>query len=346
MTLHPHLAKRIDIGLIDWGQLPVGPSLDLLATIFRGFRRPRGGKFRVWHARRDIDMIIGIILRDILRQRWRLVFTSAANRQPGPVLGWLISRMDVVIAASRYSAGFLEWHTEVIGHGVDVDMFVPAVARAKATAASGMPGQYLIGCFGRIRASKGTDLFVDAMISLLPGFADFSAVIAGCSRPRDAEFEAMLRRRIEAANLSERIRFVGQLDLAQTRQWMGRLSLCVAPSRQEGFGLTVMEAFASGAPAVAARVGVWPALIDASSGRLFDTGDLDDLLAVLGPLLSEPEQLVQMGQSARDKIVRNHTAQHEAAALCQLYQTLIDGQLPGRQRSDASAPDDRCASQP
>ncbi|MGG2478097.1 hypothetical protein ACNVD4_22235, partial [Rhizobium sp. BR5] len=33
---------------------------------------------------------------------------------------------------------------------------------------TGLPGQYLIGCFGRVRHQKGTDLFVRAMIELLP----------------------------------------------------------------------------------------------------------------------------------------------------------------------------------
>ncbi len=41
------------------------------------------------------------------------------------------------------------------------------------------PGRYAIGCFGRVRLQKGTDVFVEAMCRLLPRFPDFTAVIVG-----------------------------------------------------------------------------------------------------------------------------------------------------------------------
>ena len=46
-----------------------------------------------------------------------------------------------------------------------------------------LPGRYAIGCFGRVRAQKGTDVFVDAMCRLLPNYPDFTAVIVGAVTP-------------------------------------------------------------------------------------------------------------------------------------------------------------------
>jgi len=40
-----------------------------------------------------------------------------------------------------------------------------------------LTGRFLIGCFGRVRAQKGTDVFAEAMCRLLPRYPDFSAVI-------------------------------------------------------------------------------------------------------------------------------------------------------------------------
>ncbi|MCP3055047.1 glycosyltransferase family 1 protein, partial [Aurantimonas sp. LRZ36] len=68
---------------------------------------PTGRPFRIWHARRNVEMLAGIVLRDILRMPLRLVFTSAAQRHH---TGWtrrLIRRMDAVIATSGRSAGYL-----------------------------------------------------------------------------------------------------------------------------------------------------------------------------------------------------------------------------------------------
>lgn len=325
-TLQPHLQQAIDIGLVDWGGLGTGRRLTLAGVVWGGFKPPRDGRFRVWHARRDIDMIIGIILRDILRQPWRLLFTSAANRRPGRILGWLIARMDAVVAASPYSAGFLDRSTRIIGHGVDTKRFRPTKDRGKAFAETRLPGRYLISCFGRVRHSKGTDLFVDAMIGLLPRFPDYTAIIAGDTRPRDAAFKGELERRIADAGLEQRIRFLGQLTPNDTSRWMMRTSLCIAPSRREGFGLTALEAMASGAAVITSKLGIWPQLVTSDSGCLFTTGDLDSLIEAIEPLLSRPDLLSDLGRCARVRARTAHSVDVEAEALCDLYRQLIGGE--------------------
>jgi len=54
----------------------------------------------------------------------------------------------------------------VIPHGVDTDTYAPPADRAAAFAEAKLPGRYAIGCFGRVRAQKGSDVFVDAMCRL------------------------------------------------------------------------------------------------------------------------------------------------------------------------------------
>ena len=77
------------------------------------------------------------------------------------------------------SASFLKRDATVIPHGVDTDCYAPPADRAAAFAEAGLPGRYAIGCFGRVRAQKGTDVFVEAMCRLLPHYPDFTAVIVG-----------------------------------------------------------------------------------------------------------------------------------------------------------------------
>ena len=42
-----------------------------------------------------------------------------------------------------------------------------------------LAGRFGIGVFGRVRPDKGSDIYVEAMLELLPDFPDFTAVIAG-----------------------------------------------------------------------------------------------------------------------------------------------------------------------
>src|SRR6202163_3548987 len=151
----------------------------------------------IWHARRNNEMIAGVLLRS-LGSPLKLVFTSAAQRHHSWTTRWLIRRMDAINATSAISASFLKRKATVIPHGVDTDIYAPPQDRAAAFAEAQLPGRYAIGCFGRVRAQKGTDVFVDAMCRLLPRYPDFTAVIGGGIVPEQMVFANDLTQRIEA----------------------------------------------------------------------------------------------------------------------------------------------------
>src|SRR5205085_2932272 len=125
----------------------------------------------IWHARRNDEMIIGVLLR-ALGWPLKLVFTSAAQRHHRGLTRWLMRRMDAIIATSELSASYLKCDATVIPHGIDTDRYAPAADRRAAFAEAGLPGRYAIGCFGRVRVQKGTDVFVEAMCRLLPRYPD------------------------------------------------------------------------------------------------------------------------------------------------------------------------------
>ena len=187
----------------------------------------------IWHARRNNEMIVGVLLR-ALGWPLKLVFTSAAQRHHSWITRWLIRRMDAIIATSDISASFLKREATVIPHGVDTDRYAPPADRAAAFAEAGLPGRYAIGCFGRVRAQKGTDVFVDAMCRLLPRYPDFTAVIVGAITADQTAFANDLKKRIEAAGLQSRIVITGELPIEEVQRWYQRLTIYAFTSRNEG----------------------------------------------------------------------------------------------------------------
>src|SRR3954453_11010013 len=192
----------------------------------------RHGTPLIWHARRNDEMIAGLLLR-ALGWPLKLVFTSAAQRHHKRLTRWLIRQMDAVIATSELSASFLKRKATVVMHGVDTDLYAPPEDRAAAFAEAKLPGRYAIGCFGRIRAQKGTDVFVEAMCRLLPRYPDFSAVIVGAA-DRTA-FVDDLKSKVEKAGLSSRVVMTGELPIEELPRWYGRLTIYAFTSRNEGF---------------------------------------------------------------------------------------------------------------
>lgn len=322
----PEQAKTIAIASVGPYLPPDVPRIGFLQLFTRGWSRPPGGRsHRIWHARRNDEMLIGLFLRHVLRQKWRLVFTSAAQRKRTGLTKWLMRRMDAIVTPSEYSAAFIDVSTPVyvVHHGVNPQKFMPAADRAAAWAESGLPGKYGVGVFGRVRHQKGTDLFVEAMIRLLPKYPDWTAVITGLMAWEEAGFIAALKRRIAEADMENRIALLGERPQEEVPLWYRRITLYVAPMRNEGFGLTPLEAMASGAAVVATRTGAAPYLVaEGETGTIVPPGDIDALVAAIEPLFAEPSRAEGMGRAGRAKALAQHTLANEAAAMNAVYEKL------------------------
>jgi mannosyltransferase len=277
----------------------------------------------IWHARRNNEMIAGVLLRSL---GWplRLVFTSAAQRHHTWITRWLIRRMDAIIATNDISASFLKREATVIPHGVDTDTYAPPVDRAASFAEAGLPGRYAIGCFGRVRAQKGSDVFVDAMCRLLPRYPDFSAIIVGAIVPEQQGFASGLKQRIEAAGLQSRIVMTGELPIEEVQRWYQRLTIYAFTSRNEGFGLTLIEAMSVGAALVASRAGAAELVVeDGVTGVLTPPGDVDALVAALEPLMRDPASAASMGEHGRARVLEKFSLNAEAGRIAEVYRTLV-----------------------
>ena len=183
--------------------------------------------------------------------------------------------MDAVIATSELSASFLKREATVVMHGVDTTLRAASRSRG-GVRGSGTTGRYAIGCFGRVRAQKGTDVFVEAMCRLLPRYPDFTAVIVGAVVPEQQGFANGLKQRIAAAGLQSRIVITGELAIEDVQRWYQRLTIYAFTSRNEGFGLTLIEAMSSGAALVAARAGAAEFVVeDGVTGVLTPPGDAE-----------------------------------------------------------------------
>ena len=315
----PKLARRLSAAWFG-SNPPDGIDRLSIAGLFKLWRRPRP---LIWHARRNNEMMVGVLLR-ALGWPLKLVFTSAAQRHHTWTTRFLIRRMDAIIATSDISASYLKRSATVIPHGVDTDVYAPPADRAAAFAEAGLPGSYAIGCFGRVRAQKGSDVFVDAMCRLLPRFPDFTAILVGAIVPEQMVFANDLKRRIEAAGLGSRIVILGELEISEVQRWYQRLTIYAFTSRNEGFGLTLIEAMAAGAALVAARAGAAELVVeDGVTGVLVPPGDADSLVAAIEPLMRDPDAAAAMGVRGRARVVGKFSLDAEADRIVDVYRTLV-----------------------
>ncbi len=316
--LVPIQARSIAIRATGPGLPADVPHLPLL----RAAILPRGVP-RVWHARRNTEMLAGLALRVLLRRDLRLLFTSASQRHHSRYTRWLVARMDRVVATSARSAAFLARPSDIVHHGIDTAMFRPG-DRDAARARLGLPEGVLVGCYGRVRAQKGTDLFVSALLALHARHPGATGVILGRATGGHRAFERDLRARVAAAGAPPRIVFAGEVPVDAMPDWYRALDLFVAPQRWEGFGLTPLEAMACGVPVVATGAGAFDEMVvDGETGLLVPRDDPDALTAAVDAALSDLERLARWGAAGRARVEAAFDLEVEAARLVAIYTEML-----------------------
>ena len=324
VRLVPLQARDIAIVATGWGLPAHVPKIGLGATL--GLARRRGGSnpWRVWHARRNNEMLLGLVLRRALGKRLKLVFTSASQRRHTRYTRFLIARMDAVVATSGKTAAYLRVPATVIRHGIDTTGFAPAADKSALRRRMGLPDGFLVGCFGRIRHQKGTDVFIDALLRTLPEFPALHGVILGRATGGHAAFQQAQQAKINDAAAADRIRFAGEVPVDAIADWYRALDAFIAPQRWEGFGVTPLEAMACGVPVIATTVGAFEELVvDGQTGYLVPPGDVPAMAAALSRLAADTALRQRLGVAARAHVEAQFTLEREAQALNTLYRGLL-----------------------
>ncbi|MEM6482035.1 MAG: glycosyltransferase family 4 protein [Pseudomonadota bacterium] len=309
--------------------LPGCPTPVSRQTATRLSRSPVNGRpFTIWHVRRNTEMRAALWARDILRLPIKIVFTSAARHRHSAFPRFLISRMDAVVATTQEAADLVPNVFRVVPHGVDTEVFTPAKDRAAAWAATGFPGKRGIATMGRIRPAKGTDRFVEVMLRLLPQHDDVTAVITGRAMPKHQNFLTELKTKVAQAGLSERILFAGELPVEKMHGFLSGLSLMLHLPRYEPFGVTPLEALASGVPFIATETGgqYRELTCEGRTGLIVEEDDIEATVAAASGLLTSPDRHADMAKAAREAALTRFSIAHEAAGIADVYERVWRGE--------------------
>lgn len=174
---------------------------------------------------------------------------------------------------------------------------------------------------GRIAEWKGQHVFVDAARHLSRTHPDVLFLIAGAATTAaDAEYEADLRRRIDAEGLGERVVLCGVVR--NPRELLKRADILVhCSTTPEPFGQVIIEAMAAAVPVVASRLGAPAAMIeDGVSGRLFTPGDAGALARTLTETLNDADARGRLAAAGLARVRERYGIERTAQGFAALYQ--------------------------
>jgi glycosyltransferase involved in cell wall biosynthesis len=197
--------------------------------------------------------------------------------------------------------GVPEARFEVIFSGVDLRRFDSTASRDEARLRTGLPaGVPLAGIIAALRPEKNHGLFLRAARRVLERMPDARFVIAG-----DGPERARIEQEIERLGLGGRVLVLGSRQ--DVPDLYRALDVAVLSSHPvvETLPVTLMEAAATGTPAVATAVGsVADVVLDGETGYVVPPGDEIALAERMRELLADPAQRERMGRAARARAER------------------------------------------
>jgi len=234
-----------------------------------------------------------------------------------------LRRLDLLVAVGRatvetaVSAGVPRERVRFIPNGLFPEEFAARPSRARLEALLGMPleNRRVIVRIGRFVAHKGVEWFIRNVMPRLP-----EHVMLVAAGPRiasgtvgDADCYEACARAIVENGLEQRVRLMTALPWDDVKLLYATADIVVSPNvripgSMEGFGINVIEAAASGAPIVAARLdGLEDAVDDGCNGVLVAPEDADAFVRRIDEFLRDDAARHAFGDAAC-AYVREHFA--------------------------------------
>jgi len=207
-----------------------------------------------------------------------------------------------------------DWKIDVVHNGIVPDHYQADVDPEAVKRRYGFdPDSPLILFVGRLAWQKGPDMLVDAAPALLREHADGQFVFVG---------DGQMRRGLETRARSLPVRFLGRLSDAEYVSLLNASDIVAIPSRNEPFGLVLLEAWSAGRSVVASDVGGLSENIEHGTDGVKVRPHPDSIARGLSRVADSPEKALAMGREGLDKVKKEFLWNRVAGRMEGVYRKL------------------------
>jgi glycosyltransferase involved in cell wall biosynthesis len=224
-----------------------------------------------------------------------------------PGIDRFVAVSEQVADDARRTLGIVPAKLSVVVSGVDTESWKPDPAQRPWLRQSVGVGHDtpILAAAGRLERGKGFHKAVDALAALGDLVPPPHLVILGAGSAA-----VWLKERAAEAGVSDRVTFTGFAEPATLARHFQGADLFLMPSlAHEALPLTLLQAMATGLPAVASAAGGIPTAVrPGQNGMLIPLGDTAALAGAIRELLADPFRRARMGALAREQAVARFSA--------------------------------------
>jgi glycosyltransferase involved in cell wall biosynthesis len=260
-------------------------------------------------------------------------------------LAWSLRRTQIIAVSHATASAFrgslpFGDRIHVIHNGTNLNQFpLKCAGNVELRRKMGIPEEaFLVCAIGQICARKGLLELLEAFEQISKSTPQMHLAIAGkvVFVHEERYFESLLRA-VAEPGVSDRVHFVG--EVSDVSGLLQAADLLVLNSRQEPFGLVLVEAMASGTPVLATRVGGIPEIVrDRENGWLIEKGDTTGLSKKLLELSRDRSLLERIAHAAHYETCPEFSLERFQSRLHGLYAELIPGNRIAIHRTHSPSP--------
>ena len=207
----------------------------------------------------------------------------------------------------------------LIYNGVDTIRFHPSLDGKKIRDQYDLHGKFVIFTVRHHSCRYGLEYLIRSAPIVLKKRNDVAYIIGG-----DGPLRPHLINLAKTLGVEKHIIFTGSIPSDQLPHYYVASDVVVVPSLQEGWGLVVTEAMATGKPVIGTEVGGIPdQIIDGYNGFLVPPRDPEAIARKIIELLENPEKTKEMGKKARQLVEEKFDIEIRVKKLVRLYKELL-----------------------
>ncbi len=238
--------------------------------------------------------------------------------------------MDLVISPSAGTAAVLRGlgvasPIEIIPSGVQLQDFVQANPMSRA-ALGFNEGDILLVYAGRVATEKNLRFLLQAFAGVARVLDNVHLIVIG-GGPKQIALD--LHSLADKLRINGRLHFTGMVPYATLPAYLATCDAFVTASVTETFGLSIVEAFASGLPVLGiSSPGISDLIEDSKTGYL-TSEDQSAFTSKLTRLSSDAGLRKEMGRRAREASTR-YAIENTSQLVLEQYQRLVSGRRPAK----------------
>lgn len=237
------------------------------------------------------------------------------------MLKFNLSRACKVLSTSQTMAEEASLYThkpiEVTPFGVDLQQFSP-----RQTTRLFAPNDIVIGTIKALEPIYGVEYLIQAFKLISDKYPNLplKLLLVG-----SGSLETELKALVAGLLLNDKTVFTGYVPHQDIPLYQNMLSVFVALSISESFGVAVLEASACAKPVVVSNVGGLPEIVeDEVTGIIVPPRDIQATAVAIERLILDPQLTTRMGNAARERVKRLYSWDNNVNQMIKIYEDLIN----------------------